>query len=193
MSDEVEIAEEPFDAKRALAPLLGKVDLSDPASTSIAYDDLQEFKKLLREVEGHLKDALLDHARVLGKKTGFVLDGVAKVEIKSNDETVYNVAALRHDLRAAGMPEERIKEIVRETIDYKVMAREATSAGKANEEYAKIFEQNRTVVAKTPTVTVKRVGGAGGTSSHVKRPAGRVEMTTEALPAPADAEESDPW
>jgi hypothetical protein len=165
------------------------VDLSKPEEVAIAYDDLQQLKRMLNEVEGKLKQALVEHSRVIGKKSSFELAGVAKVEIKGGTTTSYDPHAIKAGLKKAGCPADRISEIVRETIEYKVMAVEAKRAAKANDDYAAVIEANSKVEEKAPTVTVKRIGGGrhgdGG---------GHRELTTATPTPPADdVVEKLPW
>lgn len=175
------------------------LDLNNVGEVARAYDDMQRYKRMIREVEGHLKEALLQYSSDAGQKT-FTIADVAKVEIKGGNETRYDAQGLKRALKAAGMPEARIKEIVRETIEYKVSAVEAKRAARANEEYAKIIDEHATVEKKTPSVSVTRIGGKVG--HPLAQPAGKDEMTASELPAPADtqseaisapADEDMPW
>lgn len=159
------------------------LDLSDVGSVARAYDDLQRLKSMVREAEGRLKEVLIQHSSELGHKT-FNVEG-AKVEIKGGSEKRYDAQGLKKALKEAGMPEERIKEIVRETIEYKVLAVEANRAARANENYASIIEEHTTVEKKSPSVSVKRIGGSA--VGPLTRPAEKDEMTASELSAPADA------
>lgn len=161
------------------------LDLSDVGSVLVAYDDLQRLKAVMREAEAKLKEALISHSSEFGKKS-FQVDGVGKVEIKGGKQTVYDAQALKRTLKAAGMPEARIKEIVRETIEYKVMAVEAKRAARANPAYAEAIEKHSTVEEKVPTVTVTRIGGRA--AHPLARRAEEAEKTAEASSAPADDE-----
>jgi len=176
------------------------LDLADVDQVARAYDDVQRYKAMLREAETQLKDALIQHATDRGEKT-FTLHE-AKVEIKGGEERRYDAQGLKRALKEAGMPEERIKEIVVETIEYKVSAVEAKRAARANEKYAEIVEANTTVAKKTPSVSVTRIGGSAVPRSPQGRPAEKEEMTASELSAPADdsqstekapAEEEMPW
>ncbi len=159
------------------------LNLSDIPAVARTYDDLQRLKAMIREAEGTLKEVLIKHSGDLGQKT-FSVEG-AKVEVKGGNETRYDAQGLKRAFKEAGMPEDRIKEIVRETIEYKVAAVEAKRAARANEKYAEIIEQHSTVEKKTPSVSVKRIGGSAATP--LKRPAEKDEMTASELSAPADA------
>lgn len=170
------------------------LDLANIPAVARTYDDLQRLKAMIREAEGMLKEALIKHSSELGQKT-YDVEG-AKVEIKGGSETRYDAQEIKRALTEAGMPEKRVKEVVRETIEYKVSAVEAKRAARASEDYAEIIEQHSTVEKKTPSVTVKRIGGRA--AYPLKRPAGTDEMTASELPAPADAssapaDEEMPW
>ncbi len=171
------------------------LDLSDIGSVARAYDDLQRLKTMVREAEGRLKDVLIQHSSDLGHKT-FTLEGIAKVEIKGGSERRYDAQGLKRALKEAGMPESRIKEIVRETIEYKVAAVEANRAAKANDKYAEIIAKHSTVEKKNPSVSVKRIGGS--VAGPLTRPAEKEEMTASTLSVPADDsapadDENMPW
>ena len=53
---------------------------------------------------------------------------------------VYDAEAIEEGLREAGMSEERIREIVKEEVTYKVVAKEAKKAAAASEKYAAIVD-----------------------------------------------------
>jgi hypothetical protein len=133
------------------------IDLANTAEVALAYGDLQQMKRMIREVEGVLKGTLLAHSASIGKKT-FEL-GENKVEIKGGTEKVFDAQGLKRALKEVGCPDERISEIVRETISYKVAAVEARQAAAANPDYAAAVEAHTTIEEKAPTVTVTRVGG----------------------------------
>lgn len=166
------------------------IDLSDPAQVAMAYDDLQMLKRMIREAEGRLKGALIEHSAAVGKKT-FEISGVGKIEIKGGTEKKYDAQGLKRGLKEAGCPDDRISEIVHEIVDYKVVAVEANRAAKANPEYAAVIEANSTVEEKTPTVTVSRVGG-GRARVPAQRAVG--ELTAQdSSPADDSLAEQLPW
>jgi hypothetical protein len=167
------------------------IDLSDPAAVALAYDDVQQLKRMVGEVERTLKKSLAEHAAALGKKT-FELEGIGRVEIKGGSEKRYDAQGLKRALKEAGMPPERIAEIVRETVELKVMGVEANKAAKANEKYAAIIEDHTTLEEKkSPTITVTKFGG--GKRGVGARRAG--ELTAQDSDPPADDPLSErlPW
>lgn len=175
-----------------MTPVGTVVDLSNPEEVAIAYDDLRRLKTMLAEAEAKLKEALVTHSAAVGKKS-FDLPGVAKVEIKGGTETKWNEQGLKQALKEAGCPPERISEIIRETIEYKVMAVEARRAAKANPVYAEAIEQNSTIQEKAPSVVVTRIGGGRRGESPARR--ANTELTA-ARQASADEDPlggSLPW
>ena len=81
---------------------------------------------------------------------------LAEVKVTKTYDLQWDHHKLEEDLRAAGMPEERIGEIIVEEISYKVKAIEANKAAKANPEYEKAVEAARTKVEKRPTISLPR-------------------------------------
>jgi hypothetical protein len=161
------------------------VDLTDPGQVAVAYDDLQMLRRMVTQAEKTLKEALIEYGREkLGKNT-FTLEGVGKVQIEGGKEKRYDAQGLKQALLKAGMPPERVSEIVRETVELKVMGREANAAAKTPK-YEKIIEEFMTVEEKTPSVTVTRIGGARGVGGLTKHRTGEAEKTVDASPAPAD-------
>ena len=67
---------------------------------------------------------------------------------------VYDAEAIEQALREAGAPEEMIAEVVVPTVTYKVDARRAQQAAKANPEYAAIIDRYTTVEPRQPMVRV---------------------------------------
>ena len=101
---------------------------------AVAIRDVQKFKAQVAEADRRLREALAERASVLGTKTLYV-DGVGKFELKGGQEVHYDAHAIEEGLRELGCPEEVIREVVVETITYKVDGRRAKSAAAANPEY----------------------------------------------------------
>lgn len=89
-----------------------------------------------------------------GSKTLY-LDGV-KVEVRGGSETVWDVQMLEEGLRYAGLPEDRLREVIKEEVTYSVNAREAKRVAGANEDYASVVRLSQTQVEKNPYVVVSR-------------------------------------
>lgn len=130
------------------------IDLSDPVAVAKAYRVVQDLEAQLRQAKGTLGDALIAQKSILGTGT-MRFEGLSgPVTIKGGTDTIYNAVAIKTELLAAGMPRERVAEIVVETIDYKVSAVEAKKAAAANAEYREIIERHRQIFPKRPTVVV---------------------------------------
>lgn len=129
------------------------VDLNDVRSVARAYRSVIDLERDLRSAKGLLREALLAQSEMIGKRT-MHLEGLGKVEVKGGTETIYDAQAIKRELLEAGMPPERVREIVIETVDYKVSAVEAKKAASANAAYAEIIERHRQTFAKTPSVSV---------------------------------------
>jgi len=137
-----------------VVPVIGTVvDLGNTADCARALQDIRDLEWRLRETKAALVDAIVQHSKEEGSKTIHFEGG--KVEVRGDSETVYDAEEIEQGLRAAGMPEHRIREIVVEQVSYKVAALEAKRAAGANPEYAKVIEAHKRVVEKTPSVSVK--------------------------------------
>jgi len=129
------------------------IDLTDPVSVARGLDALREHKRAVRDIEDALADRLKDERRALGSRT-LEYQGVS-VKFGADSETTYDALALEEGLRAAGMPESRIAEIVVETVERKVKAVEAKKAAAVNPAYAAVVNAAKTTVPKRQTVTVE--------------------------------------
>lgn len=131
------------------------VDLSDELACGIALDDVRRMQSHLAEAVRTLSGAIAARAAVLGTKT-VKLSGGRKAQVTGGPETHYDAQELERLLRIAGMPEDRIREIVREEISYTVRAVEAKRAAAANPEYARAVEAASSVVERPYSVTIRR-------------------------------------
>lgn len=141
--------------ERAILPVTGEViDLNDAAACARALADVRAFENDFRQVKALLSDALVALSQREGTKTLHTAGG--KVTVKGGSETTYDGEMLEVELRQAGMSEERIREIVVETVTYSVRASEAKRAAAANPAYAAAVERARTTRPKAPSVSVGR-------------------------------------
>ncbi len=131
------------------------VDLQDPAQCAWALLYVRDLESNLREFKGAFTDALVQHSQRVGSKT-LNLDDGQKVEIKGGEKVVWDAQQLEDDLRAAGMPEERIREIVVEEVSYRVQAVEAMKAARANADYAIAVARARHVTEARPTISIRK-------------------------------------
>lgn len=129
------------------------IDLNSVEQVARAFSEIRDLESRIREVRGMLADAIVARSTIVGSKTMHV-EGVGKIEVKGGTETVYDAAQIKRDLLAAGMPRERVAQIVVETIEMKVSAIEAKKAASANPAYAEIIERHKTAFPKRASVSV---------------------------------------
>jgi hypothetical protein len=131
------------------------VDLNDPASMAHALARVREMQSFLKEVNGMIVDAFAEHRRVHGVDE-IELENGDVVKVTAKHALVWDAHQLEEDLREAGMPEERIREIIVEETTYTVKAVEANKAAKRNVDYARAVENARTKVEQRPTISLPR-------------------------------------
>lgn len=149
---------EAVDADRLLVPWTGEVvDANDAHSCIRALASVRHMEAQVAEAKRGLTEAIVEQSGILGTKT-ITLDDGRKGVVSGTSETVYDAQGLERELRAAGMPETRIREIVVEEVSYKVVAVEAKKAAAANPAYREIIERNRTVHDKKPYVSLSGFG-----------------------------------
>lgn len=130
------------------------VDLTDANQVAQALENLRQLEQQIRDAKAELTQALIEHSQTFGSKT-IPLTGGRSAVIKSGPETVYDAQEIMDGLRAAGMPEARIAEIVQETVTYSVRAVEAKRAAAANLTYADVIDRFSHTVEKRPSVTIR--------------------------------------
>ncbi len=144
---------EPLD-RGILIPLTGElVPEDDVAAIGRAIFGIRDIQSQLRSATSALTEAAVELSTREGTKT--LRDAGVELTIRSGEETVYDAEAVEQELRDAGMSEERIREIVVETVSYKVSAVELKRAAAANPTYREIMERHSTKIEKAPSVSVK--------------------------------------
>ena len=131
------------------------VPLADAAKVARALDDLGELQREIASARRALQDALIAVTMIEGDRV-VQLDGYEITRKGGGFKYAYDAQLLEDGLRAAGMPERRIREIVEEVVTYKVNAVEAKKAASANPAYEQVV---RASVAASPAemyVTVRR-------------------------------------
>ena len=129
------------------------VPLSDVTACARALTDLREAETEIRQMKATLTALIVEECGRRGVKT-LHLEGVT-AEIAGGSSTVYDAEVIEQELREAGMPEDRIREIVEETVSYRVRAVEAKRAAGMNPTYRGIMERNSRTEEKPWTVRVK--------------------------------------
>lgn len=131
------------------------VDLSNPTSCAHALVAIREMESMLKEVKGAIVDAFAEERRIRGVDEIELEDGTF-VKVKRNYDVVWDHVQLEKDLREAGMPEERIREIIVEEVSWTVKTVEANKSAKRNADYAKAIASARSEVDKRPTISLPR-------------------------------------
>lgn len=148
---ELAIAEKP----ELMLPLTGElVDLRQPAQVAKALDSVRQAKNHLDQVRQLLESVLRLEASRQGTKT-LHLDGIDAV-ITGGEKVEYDGEQLLRLLEKAGMPPERVMQIVEMVVSYKVNAARAKQAAGANPAYAEAVAQTRTVVPAAWRVSTRR-------------------------------------
>jgi len=132
------------------------VNLNEPREVGVALQDIQALEGRFRDVKRILKDALVSYWQTGGTAKTFPIGGGRTAIISGGPDKQFDAVAIRDDLRAAGMPEERVSEIVVEEITYTVKAVEAVKAAKANPEYRAIIERHTTPIERPYDVRIRR-------------------------------------
>jgi len=130
------------------------VSLDDYPRVAQALKSLRQMEDAIREAKAELTHALVEHSRQLGSKTITFEDGHQAI-VRGGTETIYDAEEIEAGLRAAGMGEIRIRQIVKEIVSYKVDARQAMSAAVANPDYAAVIRAHTRVVEKRHSIEVK--------------------------------------
>ena len=129
------------------------INLEDERQVAAAFREVKELKARIAEADRRLREALAESARVRGTKT-FYVDGVGKIEVKGAEKIEYLPDVIENGLRELGCPEDTIREIVVETVSYKVDGHRAKRAASANPEYAEVIERARVVRETLPSVQI---------------------------------------
>lgn len=130
-----------------IVPLPGTgeaIDLRDPVDVARGITRARQLQTELKDAIHFLTDVLRIEAMNQGKKT--LRLGGYQVEIRGGTRIEWDPERLMDELRAAGMSEERISEVVKEEVRYSVSATNAAQAARANPDYAAAVERCRTHV-----------------------------------------------
>ena len=130
------------------------IDLHDAAACANALAEIRRLEQGMRDAKSILSGAIVAESRRQGSKTLY-LDGVV-AEVRGGTDTVWDLDALEDGLRAAGLPDDRIRDVIKEEVTWKVNAREAQRVAKSNPDYAAVVERASMAVEKPPTVVLRQ-------------------------------------
>jgi PAS domain-containing protein len=126
------------------------ISLEDPAVVAVALDEIRQLEDRLKYAKRILGERLAEESRVRGEMTMF-LPGV-KVTLAKKKEIRWDMGLLKQ-LLDLGLPKTRYDELVRQTVEVKVMANEAKKIAAANPQYKEIIEEARSDHEGDPYVT----------------------------------------
>jgi hypothetical protein len=142
---------------KLVVPFTGElVHLGEPAEVARALESVRQAKYQLDDARRVLEDALWFASEQAGSRTLHL--GELDAVVSGGDKVVYDELELARRLRAAGLPEERLSELIVETVTYKVDARVAKSVAASNPKYAEAIEASRRTVPAPVRVAIKRGG-----------------------------------
>jgi hypothetical protein len=131
------------------------VDLAKPAQVARALGTVRALKRDLDQARAALEDVLRAESERQGTRT-LHLDGLTAV-VSGGEKVEYDEQQLVDELRAAGLPEERLADLVVETVTYRVDQRVARSVAASNPKYAAVLDRCRRVVPAAWRVAIKRI------------------------------------
>lgn len=136
-------------------PLTGElVPLDDPGRTAHALEHVRQLKRRLDEARVVLEEALRYESERQGTRTLHL--GDVDAVVSGGEKVEYDELELARELRAAGLPESRLAELIVETVSYRVDARVARSVAASNPHYAAALSRCRRVVPAPWRVAIKR-------------------------------------
>lgn len=146
-------------------PVTGElVDTRSLTDVCAAVQRADELTELLAEFRSILEGVLLTESEREGAKTLHV-GGVASdvgirpdwtVVIRGGPSSHWDAQDLAEALRAAGMPDARVDELVAPVVDYRVNRSKLKQAASANEAYAAAIESVRRVRPANYSVRVEK-------------------------------------
>lgn len=124
------------------------VAVDDAASVARAIQRVKELEGQVKDAKRTLTEVMIEHSMRMGTRT-LRFDDAPAVKLTADSENLYDAEEIEIGLREAGMPEERIREIVVETTSYKVNVSNLKAAAGANPAYKAVMEANVRSVPKT--------------------------------------------
>jgi hypothetical protein len=147
------VAEQPL----IVLPITGEqIDLREPAQVAGALDQVRDLEQRLRGLRHLLSNVLRLESVRLGTKT-LHLDGNWTAVVSGGSRPEYDTELLQHRLHAAGLPEDRLTDLIQPVVTYKVSAQVARQIAGANPAYAAALREARTDVPAPWRVAVTRI------------------------------------
>jgi hypothetical protein len=154
--DRLEYAAEMVEVMKEIALPNGvMVDLREPDQVAEALESVRDLKRALDRLRSLLESVLRLRSREQGAKTLHLENGWVAV-VSGGTRPEYDAELLCRRLSAAGLPPERLGELVEAVITYKVNTQVARQLALANPEYAAALDEARTDVPAPWRVSVKK-------------------------------------
>lgn len=122
------------------------VPASDVEGVAAALVALRDFKRRVLDAIHVAEGVVIEESRRLGTKT--LRLGGTTAKVSGGPETQWDVELLRSGLEEAGCPPERMADLIRTNVEYKVSAAVAKQLAAANPEYAAAVEAAKTTIDK---------------------------------------------
>jgi hypothetical protein len=138
-----------------LLPTTGElVDLRVAGEVARALDEVREGIRRLGELRSLLETVLRLEARRQGTKTLHLAGGLVAT-VSGGERVEWDIERLAEGLRGAGLPEDRLAQLVVETVEYKVDQRVARQLAAGNPAYAAAIDAARSTAPAPWRVSVK--------------------------------------
>lgn len=136
-----------------VVPQSGEIlSLDDTAGCLRVLSEIRDLETKLREAKAELTLALSAEFSRQGTKTLEV--GGVKAELRGGVEVVWDVEILG-GLRALGLPEDRMDQLITAEVTYKVNSSVAKQLAAANPLYASVIERARSIIPRSSYVSIK--------------------------------------
>lgn len=136
-----------------LHPVTGEVLETTVENAAALLNDLRNFRYLLFSAIQDAQAVLLAESTRQGTKTLHI--GKLTATVSGGPETEWDTTELVTRLIAAGCPGDRLRELVKETVSYRVDRNVARQLAAANPGYAKALEETKSEVDRPYRVSVK--------------------------------------
>lgn len=135
-------------------PLTGEVvDRNDVDQLAALLEQLRAHQRRVRSFTNEVQEMIVELARVAGTKT-IHLQGGRKAVVAGGPEVEWDVPTLMEGLLEAGLPQERLNELVTIEQTYKVNANVAKSIAGSNPDYARVIDEAKSTVDKPERVRI---------------------------------------
>lgn len=139
-------------SRELVVPTTGElVILDDPVQCARVLLEIRDLEQRAKDLKAELTWAIIEESKRQGTKTLHFpgLDAVV-----NTPDTISWDQEVLIELIAAGLPEERFRDLVQVETSYKVNGLVAKSIAGSNEVYEEIIERAKTRIPRSPSVTV---------------------------------------